>query len=93
MSVYDNYECEGQMTITEYLAQRIEARKVMDLTEWINSQGKCQFDQIADVIRRSGIIEDEEEIYLLTNKVSVYVLNMSLGYMDYLRKENGDDES
>lgn len=87
MSVFDNYECDGQMTITDYLATKIERREVMDLTEWINSQGKCQFDQIGDVIRDSKIIEDEEDIYLLTNKVSVYVLNMSLGYMDYLRGE------
>ena len=88
MSVFDNYECDGQITISDYLAQRIENRTVKDLTEWINSQGKCQFEQIGDVIRQSGIVEDEEDIYLLTNKVSVYVLNISLGYMDYLRKEN-----
>lgn len=88
MSVFDDYECDGQITISDYLAQKIENRTVKDLTEWINSQGKCQFDQIGDVVRRSGIVEDEEDIYLLTNKISVYVLNMSLGYMDYLRKEN-----
>ena len=87
MSVFDNYECDGQITITDYLATKIERREVMDLTAWINTQGKCQFDQIGDVIRGSKIIEDEEDIYLLTNKVSVYVLNMSLGYMDYLRGE------
>ena len=88
MSVYDNYECDGQMTITDYLSKQIENRTVKDLTEWINSQGKSQFDQIGDVIRAAKIIDDEEDLYLLTNKISVYVLNMSLGYMDYLRKEN-----
>lgn len=77
-----------QITLTEYLATKIEKREVMDLTEWINSQGKCQFDQIGDVIRDSKLVDDEENIYLLTNKISVYVLNMSLGYMDYLRREN-----
>lgn len=87
MSVFDNYECDGQLTLTDYLAQKIERREVKDLTNWINSQGKCQFDQIEDVIRQSKFLDDEEEIYLLTNKVSVYVLNMSLGYMEYLRNE------
>ena len=88
MNVFDNYECDGQMTITDYLAQKIENRTVKDLTKWINSQGKCQFDQIGDVIRQSKILDDEEDIYLLTNKISVYVLNMSLGYMEYLREQN-----
>ena len=78
-----------QITLTEYLATKIEKREVMGLTEWINSQGKCQFDQIGDVIRESKLLDDEEEIYLLTNKISIYVLDMSLGYMDYLREENG----
>ena len=87
MSIYDNYECDGQITITDYLARKIEKKEVKDLTSWINEQGKCQFDQIGDVIRASKLLDDEEDIYLLTNKVSVYVLNMSLGYMDYLREE------
>ena len=91
MSVYDNYECDGQITITEYLAQKIKRREVMQLTEWINEQGKCQFDQIRDVIRQTKLLDDEDDIYVMTNKISVYVLNMSLGYMDYLRKESGDD--
>ena len=88
MSVFDNYECDGQMTITDYLAKKIERREVLQLTEWINTQGKCQFDQIEDVIRASKLLDDEDDIYVLTNKISVYVLNMSLGYMDYLREES-----
>lgn len=88
MGAFDNYECDGQITITDYLATKIERKEVKDLTGWINAQGKCQFDQIGDVIRDSKIIEDEEDIYLLTNKVSVYVLKMSVGYMDYLRAES-----
>lgn len=87
MSIFDNYECEGQMSITDYLATKIERREVLQLTEWINTQGKCQFDQIRDVIRASKLLDDEDDIYVLTNKISVYVLNMSLGYMDYLREE------
>ena len=88
MSVFDNYECDGQMTITDYLAKKIERREVLQLTEWINTQGKFQFDQIEDVIRASKLLDDEDDIYVLTNKISVYVLNMSLGYMDYLREES-----
>lgn len=80
---------EGQITITDYLAKQIEKKTVMELTEWINSQGKCQFDQIGDVIRRTRILDNEEDVYNMTNRVSIYVLNMSLGYMEYLRDECG----
>ncbi len=88
MSVFDNYVCDGQMTITDYLAAKIERRQVMELTEWINSQGKCQYDQVKDVIRNTKLMDDEDDIDQMTNRVSVYILNMSLGYMEYLRKEN-----
>ena len=88
MSVFDNYECDGQLTITDYLASKIERREVKELTEWINSQGKCQYDQIKDVIRKTKLMDDEDDIDQMTNKVSIYVLNMSLGYMEYLRTES-----
>ena len=88
MSVYDNYECDGQITISDYLASKIENRTVMDLTEWINSQGKAQYGQVEDLIREAKVLKSEDAIDKLTNKVSVYILNMSLGYMEYLRKEN-----
>lgn len=78
----------GQITITDYLASKIERKEVMQLTEWINSQGKCQFDQIRNIIRETKLMDDEDDIYQMTNKISVYVLNMSLGYMDYLREES-----
>lgn len=86
MSVFDNYECEGQITITDYLAKQIENKTIMQLTEWINSQGKCQYDQIKDVIRGTKIMDDEDDIDQMTNKISIYVLQMSLGYMEYLRE-------
>ena len=41
---------DGQITISDYLATKIMKRDVMDLTCWINNQGKCQFDQISDDI-------------------------------------------
>ncbi|MBQ1294583.1 MAG: hypothetical protein IIY21_11120 [Clostridiales bacterium] len=88
MNVYDNYECDGQITISDYLASKIENRTVMDLTEWINSQGKAQYGQVEDLIREAKVLKSEDAIDKLTNKVSVYILNMSLGYMKYLRKEN-----
>lgn len=87
MSVFDNYECDGQLTITDYLATKITNREVMDLTGWINAKGKSQYGQIKDVIRNTGILTDENVIDRMTNAVSVYVLNMSIGYMAYLREE------
>ena len=77
---------DGQITITEYLSKQLENRKVDDLTAWINKQGKAQYGQVKDVIRETGILTDEEEIDRLTNKISVYILKMSMGYMNYLRK-------
>lgn len=75
----------GQLTITDYLKSQIELRKVMDLTSWINTQGKAQYGQVGDIIRK--YVADEEVADSLTNAVSVYILEQSLGYMDYLRKE------
>ena len=77
---------DGQITITEYLSKQLENRKVDNLTAWINKQGKAQYGQVKDVIRETGILTDEEEIDRLTNKISVYILKMSMGYMNYLRK-------
>ena len=88
MGVFDNYECDGQMTISEYLATKIRNREVKDLTDWINSQGKAQYGQVEDLIRATNLLTDEEAIDHMTNTVSVYILRMSLGYMEYLREEN-----
>lgn len=62
----------------------------MDLTAWINSQGKAQYAQIGEVVRNAYNLNKDsgELIERLTNAVSVYVLNQSMGYMDYLRKES-----
>ena len=88
MSVFDNYECDGQITITDYLASKIERRDIKDLTSWINSQGKAQYGQVKDLIRGTKLLTDEDSIDHMTNAVSVYILRMSLGYMEYLREEN-----
>lgn len=62
----------------------------MDLTTWINSQGKAQYSQIGEIIEEVYNREKDsgELVERLTNAVSVYVLNQSMGYMDYLRKES-----
>ena len=86
----NNYECDGQIELTDYLSSQIVKRKVMDLTNWINSQGKAQYTQIGEVVK--NIYEKEKDSpYLvdrITNAVSVYVLEQSRGYMDYLRNES-----
>lgn len=84
------YECDGQIELTDFLKSKIVSKKVMDLTEWINSQGKAQYAQIREIVR-STYEEEKGSDYLverITNAVSVYVLNQSMGYMEYLRKES-----
>ena len=85
-------QCDGQITITELLQSKIQTKTVMDLTEWINSQGKAQYTQIKELVRDRcrdfDITEDHKKIALLTNSISVYVLEQSSGYMRYLRKES-----
>lgn len=74
-----------QLTITDYLKSQIEIKKVMDLTEWINNQGKAQYFQVRDII--SGYIADEVLVDRITNKVSCYILDQALGYAEYLRQQ------
>ena len=85
-------QCEGQISITELLQSKIQTKTVMDLTEWINSQGKAQYEQIKELVKLRchdfDITEDSEKIDRLTNSISVYVLEQSIGYMEYLRKES-----
>lgn len=85
-------QCDGQITITELLQSKIQTKTVMDLTAWINSQGKAQYTQIKELVKDRcsafGITEDPQKIDWLTNSISVYVLEQSIGYMGYLRKES-----
>jgi hypothetical protein len=62
----------------------------MDLTAWINSQGKAQYSQIGEIIEEVYNREKDsgELVDRLTNAVSIYVLNQSMKYMNYLRKES-----
>ena len=82
-------QCEGQIEITYYLKSKIKSGMVKDLTAWINSQGKAQYTQIGEVVRETYEREKDSPdlVDRITNAVSVYVLNQSKGYMNYLRKE------
>lgn len=85
-----NYQCEGQIELTDYLKSKIVSKEVMNLTAWINSQGKAQYTQIGEVVRATYEREKDSDdlVGRITNAVSVYVLEQSMGYMDYLRKES-----
>lgn len=83
-------QCEGQIEMTDYLKSKIKSGRVKDLTAWINSQGKAQYSQIGEVVRETyeRYKDSPELVDRITNAVSVYVLNQSMGYMDYLRNES-----
>ena len=76
--------------MTGYLKSKIKSGRVKDLTTWINSQGKAQYTQIGEVVRETYEREKDsvDLVDRITNAVSVYVLNQSMGYMEYLRKES-----
>ena len=83
-------QCEGQIEMTEYLKSKIKSGMVKDLTAWINSQGKAQYTQIGEVVRETyeRHKDSPELVGRITNAVSVYVLNQSIGYINYLRNES-----
>lgn len=87
----EDYVCCGQITISDWLQSRIKDRTVKDLTSWINTQGRSQYGQVKSVIRKTGLIESEYQTDLLTNAVSVYILKMSQGYMEYLQSEGAEE--
>ena len=82
-------QCDGQIEMTDYLKSKIKSGRVKDLTAWINSQGKAQYTQIVEVVKDTyeRYKDSPELVGRITNAVSVYVLNQSIGYMNYLRKE------
>ena len=83
-------QCDGQIEMTDYLESKIKCGRVKDLTAWINSQGKAQYTQIGEVVRDAyeRYKDSDELVDRITNAVSVYALNQSIGYMEYLRKES-----
>lgn len=82
-------QCDGQIEMTDYLKSKIKSGRVKDLTAWINSQGKAQYTQIGEVVRDTYEREKDSTdlVDRITNAVSVYVLEQSMGYMNYLRNE------
>ena len=82
-------QCDGQIEMTEYLKSKIKCGMVKDLTAWINSQGKAQYTQIGEVVKETYEREKDSPdlVGRITNAVSVYVLQQSIGYMEYLRSE------
>ena len=82
-------QCEGQLELTDYLKSKIKCGAVKDLTTWIGSQGKAQYSQIKEIVRDTYEREKDSDdlVDRTTNAVSVYVLNQSIGYMEYLRSE------
>ena len=82
-------QCEGQIEMTDYLKSKIKSGMVKDLTAWINSQGKAQYTQIGEVVKKAYEQNKDsgELLGRITNAVSVYVLEQSIGYMKYLRNE------
>lgn len=87
---WSNYEVEGQISITDYFASKIDRKEVMDFTSFLNSQGKSQYQQIGNLIRETYEREKDNSNMLdrLTNAVSVYVLNQSMEYSKYLREQS-----
>lgn len=83
-------DTERQLTITDYLKSQIKIKNAMDLTAFINSQGKSQYKQIEYIVSKTyeQNKDSDDVIGRITNAVSIYVLNMSMKYMDYLRKES-----
>ena len=81
---------DGQLTITDYLKSQIKIKNVMDFTAFINSHGKAQYTQIKDIVSKTYEQNKDSDCVIgrITNAVSVYVLDMSIKYMDYLRKES-----
>ena len=82
-------DIDGQLTLTDYLKSQIKIKNVMDLTAFINSHCKAQYKQIEDIVSKTyeQNMDSDDVIGRITNAVSVYVLDMSMKYMDYLRKE------
>ena len=82
-------QCDGQIEMTDYIKSKIKSGRVKDLTAWINSQGKAQYTQIGEVVMETYDREKDSDdlVDRITNAVSVYVLNQSIGYMEYLRSE------
>lgn len=88
----EHYECDGQLTITDLLKSKIEIRQVKDFTGFLNSQGKSQYKQIGDIVFSAYEQNKSNDIGCIlgriTNDVSVFVLQQSLNYSEYLIEQS-----
>lgn len=89
---WSDYEVEGQISITDYFASKIERKEVMDFTSFLNSQGKSQYQQIGSIVRET-FEENKDEttermLDRITNAVSVYLLEQSINYSRFLRAQS-----
>lgn len=82
---------EGQITITDFLKSKIELREVDDFTSFLNKQGKSQYRQIGDIIKKSYDENKDDSVDRMldriTNHVSIHVLEQSRKYSEYLREQ------
>jgi hypothetical protein len=82
---------EGQITITDFSATKIEKRNVDDFTAFLNKQGESQYKQIGRIVvdTYERHKDDETSVLLdrITNNVSVFVLEQSMNYSKYLRNQ------
>lgn len=82
---------EGQITITDFLATKIEKRNVDDFTAFLNKQGESQYKQIGQIVVDTYEChkDDATSVMLdrITNNVSVFVLEQSMNYSKYLREQ------
>ena len=87
---WSDYEVDGQLSITDYLKSQIELRKVDDFTAFLNKQGKSQYQQIGEVISKAyeDYKDEKDMLDRITNRVSIYVLDQSRKYAEYLRNES-----
>ena len=74
-------QCEGQLELTDFLTSKVKRKTV---------KGKAQYTQIGEVVKKAfdDYKDDPNFVDRLTNVISIYVLEQSSGYMDYLREES-----
>lgn len=88
--ISEDYECEGQLELSDFFKSKITNGKVMDLTHFINSQGKAQYTQIGEVIEDAfdKYKDDADVIGRITNMISIWVLQQGMKYMEYLKEQS-----
>lgn len=84
-----NYDCNGQMELTEYLQYQINQKKVKDFTNFVN-QSDAQYTQIKKIVTDTfNQYKGSDQLpEVIANNVSVWVLNQSIAYMNYLREKS-----